>query len=114
MLAVKKNQPTTYDVFQYLWASTLVDGTEHDGLSVHDSDDAATHGRRERRRVLAFRIADLDWVGRCAVAHETVTGLFRANNPAGFARAVADALDLKADITGQEVRLSRPADGGSV
>jgi predicted transposase YbfD/YdcC len=63
VLAVKKNQPTTYDVFQYLWASTLVDGTEHDGLSVHDSDDAATHGRRERRRVLAFRIADLDWAG---------------------------------------------------
>lgn len=48
-----------------------------------------------------------------AVAHETVTGLFRANNPAGFARAVADALDLKADISGQEVRLSRPADGGA-
>jgi len=64
VLAVKKNQPQTYDVFQYLWASTLVDGTERAGLSVHESDEPATHGRRERRRVLSFRIAELDWVGK--------------------------------------------------
>lgn len=38
---------------------------------------------------------------------ETVTGLFMANNPAGFAQAVADALDAKADMSGREVRLHR-------
>ena len=64
VLAVKKNQPATYDVFQYLWASTLVDGADRAGLSVHETDEAATHGRRERRRVLAFHIADLEWVGK--------------------------------------------------
>jgi transmembrane sensor len=42
-----------------------------------------------------------------AVAEETVTGLFRANNPAGFAKAVAEALDLKADVTDRQVRLYR-------
>jgi transmembrane sensor len=48
-----------------------------------------------------------------AIGRETVTGLFRANNPAGFAKAVADALHLKADITGQQVRLSRTDGEGS-
>jgi predicted transposase YbfD/YdcC len=64
VLSVKKNQPTTYQIFQYLWASTIVDGVEGAGLSVHECEEAATHGRRESRRVLAWRIAELDWVGR--------------------------------------------------
>ena len=42
-----------------------------------------------------------------ALARETVTGLFRANNPGGFARAVADALDVRAEVTSREVRLYR-------
>lgn len=49
-----------------------------------------------------------------ALGRETVTGLFRANNPAGFARAVADALHMKAEVTGQQVRLSRVEDTASV
>jgi transmembrane sensor len=32
-----------------------------------------------------------------AIGHETVTGLFAANDPVGFARSVALSLDLKAD-----------------
>jgi len=47
------------------------------------------------------------------VARETVTGLFRANNPGGFARAVADALHLKAEVTSQAVRLSRADNEGA-
>lgn len=42
-----------------------------------------------------------------AIGQETVTGLFMANNPTGFAQAVADALDLRAEATSREVRLYR-------
>lgn len=42
-----------------------------------------------------------------ALRRETVTGLFMANNPTGFAHAVADALELKTDVSGREVRLYR-------
>jgi predicted transposase YbfD/YdcC len=63
-LAVKQNQPTTYQIFQYVWASTIVDGVERAGLSVWERDDAAAYGRRESRRVLAWRVEELDWVGR--------------------------------------------------
>ncbi len=41
------------------------------------------------------------------LGRETVTGLFRANNPGGFAKAVADALDVQAEVTPREVRLYR-------
>lgn len=42
-----------------------------------------------------------------SVGRETVTGLYMANNPAGFAEAVADALDLQSEVTAREVRLYR-------
>lgn len=42
-----------------------------------------------------------------ALRRETVTGLFMANNPTGFAHAVADALELKTEVEGREVRLYR-------
>lgn len=42
-----------------------------------------------------------------AIGQETVTGLFRANNPAGFAKAAAEALNLKTDVTPHQVRLYR-------
>lgn len=42
-----------------------------------------------------------------ALRRETVTGLFMANNPTGFAHAVADALELKTEVSGREVRLYR-------
>jgi transmembrane sensor len=42
-----------------------------------------------------------------AIARETVTGLYMANNPTGFAKAVADALDLQTEATSREVRLYR-------
>ncbi len=41
------------------------------------------------------------------IASETVTGLYAANNPAGFARAVAVSLDLHIQNTGDGVLLSR-------
>lgn len=40
-----------------------------------------------------------------AIARETVTGLYMANNPTGFATAVAAALDLHAEVSAGEVRL---------
>lgn len=42
-----------------------------------------------------------------AIGRETVTGLFAANDPAGFARSVALGLDLKADISGGTIVLRR-------
>ncbi len=42
-----------------------------------------------------------------AIARETVTGLYSANNPSGFAKAVAAALDLEVEDGAGEVRLRR-------
>lgn len=42
-----------------------------------------------------------------AVAGETVTGLFAANDPEGFARAVATSMNLKVDVRGNAVKLTR-------
>ena len=41
------------------------------------------------------------------LASETVTGLYKANDPAGFAEAVAAALDVRTDASGGRVRLYR-------
>ena len=41
------------------------------------------------------------------LAAVTITGLFAANNPFGFARAAALSLGLSLDIKGQEIRLHR-------
>jgi transmembrane sensor len=42
-----------------------------------------------------------------AIAGEEITGLYQANDPVGFARAVAFALDLHAQVDEREVRLTR-------
>jgi transmembrane sensor len=42
-----------------------------------------------------------------AIAREEITGLFQANDPVGFARAVAVSLDLNAVVGAGEVRLTR-------
>lgn len=42
-----------------------------------------------------------------AVAKRTVTGLFVANDPVGFAKAVATSLDLKAEVGESQVTLMR-------
>lgn len=42
-----------------------------------------------------------------AVAQETITGLFAANNPAGFAQAAATSLGLRVDEHPGEIRLAR-------
>jgi len=42
-----------------------------------------------------------------SIADRTVTGLFSANNPVGFARAVATSMNLTVDIDSNGVRLSR-------
>jgi len=39
------------------------------------------------------------------VAGRTVTGLFSANNPIGFAQAVASSMDLKAEVASDSVRI---------
>jgi len=41
------------------------------------------------------------------VANEKVIGLFVSTDPVGFANAVAVSFDLRADINGEEIRLSR-------
>lgn len=42
-----------------------------------------------------------------AIADERITGLFQANDPVGFARAVATSFDLKADVGENQIRLHR-------
>jgi transmembrane sensor len=42
-----------------------------------------------------------------AVANEKVIGLFVSTDPVGFANAVAVSFDLRAEITGEQIRLSR-------
>ena len=42
-----------------------------------------------------------------AIAERTVTGLFSANNPVGFAQAVATSMNLTVDVESSGVRLSR-------
>jgi len=42
-----------------------------------------------------------------AVAAEPITGLYQANDPVGFSRAVASSLGLRAEIATGEVRLRR-------
>jgi transmembrane sensor len=41
------------------------------------------------------------------VANETVTGLFVSNDPIGFSRAVAQALNLRAEVENNVVRITR-------
>lgn len=41
-----------------------------------------------------------------AVANRTVTGLFAANDPVGFAKAAASVLDLRVEVKNAEVRIS--------
>ena len=42
-----------------------------------------------------------------AIAAEEITGLFQANDPVGFAQAVASSFGLRAEVGAGEVRLSR-------
>jgi transmembrane sensor len=39
--------------------------------------------------------------------NQTITGLYLSNDPVGFAKAVAISLNLRVDVVGHEVRLSR-------
>lgn len=41
------------------------------------------------------------------IASKTVTGLYSASDPAGFARAIASAFDLQADMTGDGVHIKK-------
>lgn len=41
------------------------------------------------------------------IAAEEITGLFQANDPVGFAQAVASSFGLRAEVSAGEVRLSR-------
>jgi len=41
------------------------------------------------------------------IATKTVTGLYSASDPAGFARAIASAFDLQADMTGDGVHIKK-------
>lgn len=49
-----------------------------------------------------------------AIAAEEITGLYQANDPVGFAQAVASSFGLRAEVGAGQVRLSRPARDGRV
>lgn len=46
-------------------------------------------------------------IADAGTANEEITGLFQANDPVGFAQAVATSLDLKTQVGAGEVRISR-------
>ena len=66
-------------------------------------DIPLAHAAREFSRYSNTRIV----VDDPAVAKRTVTGLFIANDPVGFAKAAATSLDLKAELRGSQVILTR-------
>ncbi len=57
------------------------------------------------------RYSDIHIVIDPAVANRTVTGLFVANDPIGFAKAAAGVLKLDVQVNEREVRLSGKVDG---
>jgi len=65
-----------------------------DGMTLRDA-------AREFARYNSIRIVIED----PEVAGRTVTGLFSANNPIGFAQAVASSMDLKAEVASDSVRI---------
>jgi transmembrane sensor len=64
------------------------------------ADAAAEFARYNRARIL---------LPEAAVAGETITGLFVATDPAGFAQAVATSLDLEMRREGEDIVLTRAA-----
>ncbi|KZC77266.1 iron dicitrate transport regulator FecR [Sphingobium yanoikuyae] len=48
-----------------------------------------------------------------SLANEKLVGLFRIDNPAGFARTLAISLDISVSMTAEEIRLSRKKIAGS-
>jgi transmembrane sensor len=42
-----------------------------------------------------------------AIADRTITGLFVSNDTVGFARAAAISLNLRADVSEREIRITR-------
>ncbi|GAA0546426.1 transmembrane sensor [Rhizomicrobium palustre] len=53
------------------------------------------------------RYSDIQIVVDPAVANMTITGSFVSNDPVGFAKSAASALDLQVDVNGQEVKIFR-------
>lgn len=53
------------------------------------------------------RYSDIQIVIDPAVAKMTITGSFVANDPVGFARSAASALDLQVDVSGRKVKIYR-------
>lgn len=70
-------------------------------LSFEDQPLASAAREFERYSGVRIRFADPQ------IAAETVTGLYAANNPAGFAQAVAVSLDLRMQRTSDGVVLTR-------
>jgi transmembrane sensor len=53
------------------------------------------------------RYSDIEIRVAPELENQTITGLYLSNDPVGFAKAVAISLNLRADVVGHEVRLSR-------
>lgn len=72
-----------------------------DGMLSFEGDTlTAAVAQFDRYGPVRFEIADR------ALAHQRITGLFAANDPKGFARAIAPSLNARAEIEGNRVRLS--------
>lgn len=72
-----------------------------DGMLAFQGETLAAATAQFRRYApVRFEIADP------ALAHETITGMFAANDPKGFARAIAPSLNARAEIADDRVRLS--------
>jgi transmembrane sensor len=65
-----------------------------DGMTLAQA--AAEFGRYSETRIV---------IDDPAIASRTVTGLFAASNPAGFARAIATSMDLEAVVRGEAVHI---------
>ena len=73
-----------------------------DGLLSFDGESLAEAAAEFERYSTTRIIVDDD-----ALARETVTGLFSASDPRGFAKAVATAFDGRVRLAGDEVHISR-------
>jgi transmembrane sensor len=75
-----------------------------DGMLAFQGETLAAATAQFRRYTpVRFEIADP------ALARETITGMFAANDPKGFARAIAPSLNARAEIADDRVRLSPAA-----
>jgi transmembrane sensor len=86
-------------------AETLTDTKVARQLSWQYGRIAIDHGTLQDAANEFARYSDVRIVVDPTVADRTVTGMFAANDPAGFAKAAATVLKLRVDVHDKEVRI---------